>query len=92
MAIVKSFELALKEVLYRYNARVIFEYDKDYKYMSVKALNDNNEVLLEVPNTIKSKIVIDGKDLYPAFPKVEDMVDTPPEFNKILRDNFWDLI
>lgn len=71
--------------MYRYNASIIFEYDNDYKYYSVKVINDDKDVLFEVPNSV-NKIVINGDDLYSDFPKEEDI---PAEFLQAITDNFF---
>jgi hypothetical protein len=103
--IVKTFEQELKDLLARYIARIVFEYDVNYKYHNVKVINDNEEVLFESENSKERITIFNDIDIKDYTDKEKEVIlkdfsnkllsnikDIPPEFAKILYDNFWELI
>ena len=59
--IIKTFEEELKELLSKYKAEMIFEYDVDIFYSDVKVVNKEGVILYKEYQNSKRRIIIDSE-------------------------------
>ena len=59
--IIKTFEEELKELLSKYKAEMIFEYDVDIFYSDVKVVNKKGVILYKEYQNSKRRIIIDSE-------------------------------